>query len=109
MLATILAALSASGAAGSCTSALNCSLFGECRSGACVCDAGWGGSECATMQLLPVTFPQGYGMVRTLQADANTSWGGNVIASGSEFHMFVNSIANQCLLGSVNRPQAIRR
>jgi hypothetical protein len=52
------------------------------------------------MQLLPVSFPQGYGMVKSLQADANTSWGGNVINSGGEYHMFVNAIANQCLLGS---------
>ena len=87
-------------ATGACTSALNCSLFGDCRGGACVCDAGWGGPACATMQLLPVSFPQGYGMARSLQADVNTSWGGNVIASGGKYHMFVNSIANQCLLGS---------
>ena len=85
----------------SCTSDLNCSLFGECRAdGSCACDAGWAGPACARMQLLPVSFPQGYGMDKPRQADVNTSWGGNVIFSGGEFHMFVNAIANQCLLGS---------
>jgi hypothetical protein len=52
------------------------------------------------MQLLPVTFPQGYGMVSSLQADVNSSWGGNIIASGGKFHMYVNAISNQCLLES---------
>eukprot|EP00040_Diaphanoeca_grandis_P041741 m.263398 g.263398 ORF g.263398 m.263398 type:complete len:226 (-) comp50329_c0_seq1:706-1383(-) len=85
---------------GSCTMDLNCSLNGECREGVCLCDDGWGGLGCATMQLLPVSFPQGYGMQRSLQADVNTSWGGNVIQSGGKFHMFVNAIANQCLLGA---------
>jgi hypothetical protein len=32
-----------------------------------------------------------------VQADANTSWGGNVINSGGDYHMFVNAIANQHL------------
>eukprot|EP00037_Helgoeca_nana_P026015 m.289665 g.289665 ORF g.289665 m.289665 type:complete len:449 (-) comp27112_c0_seq3:3594-4940(-) len=98
---------SAAQASPSCTSDLNCSLFGECRGGACICDAGWGGPQCATLQLLPVAFPQGYGMDRSRQADVNTSWGGNIIESDGQFHMYVNAIANQCLLGAWMRNSRI--
>jgi hypothetical protein len=70
-----------------CSSELDCSLLGACSDGVCKCDAGWGGSDCARMQLAPVRFPQGYGMVPALQADVNTSWGGDVILADGQYHM----------------------
>jgi hypothetical protein len=53
------------------------------------------------MLLLPVTFPQGYGMrnASVFQGGANTSWGGNVLFDGKTYHLFLNTIANECLLG----------
>lgn len=89
-----------------CSNDLNCSLLGSCA-GVCHCDAGWGGPSCATMQLQPVAFPQGYGMDPALQAGVNTSWGGNVIKADGQFHMFVNAISNQCLLGAWMRNSRI--
>ena len=60
----------------SCTSDLNCSLFGVCTrsrpttttaagragfaGGVCVCDPGFEGPRCGSMRLKPVAFPQGY-------------------------------------------------
>jgi len=54
-----------------------------------------------------VRFPQGYGMVRSLQRDANTSWGGSIIEANGKFHMYVNAIGNQCLLDAWMRNSRI--
>lgn len=93
-----------------CTTDLDCSLNGACdaASGACACDAPWSGAACETMELRPVSFPQGYGMrAHALQNGANTSWGGNVLFDGTQYHLFVNAIANECLLGTWGRNSRI--
>jgi hypothetical protein len=59
-----------------CTEDLNCSLNGVCRpsDGACVCDAGWMGSACEQLDLLPMPPMPAYGW------DPNvTSWGGSPV------------------------------
>lgn len=81
-----------------CTSDLNCSLTGACVGGVCACDPGWRGPSCASMDLLPVAFPQGYGMDRSRQRDANSSWGATILEDNGTFHMYVNALGDQCLL-----------
>ena len=47
-------------------------------------------------------------MVPSLQDNVNTSWGGNIIEDADgRFHMFVNAIANHCLLGAWMRNSRI--
>ena len=84
-----------------CTADLNCSLNGGCIQGACICDKPWSGPRCETMNFQPVAFPQGYGMrnASVFQGGANTSWGGNVLFDGKMYHLYLNTIANECLLG----------
>jgi len=74
---------------------LECSLNGEKKGGACVCDKPWSGPECSTLNFKPVTFPQGYGMAPKL-----TSWGGNAIEDPKtgKFHIFVSAMTNNCTL-----------
>lgn len=72
-----------------------CSLNGELVGGSCVCDKPWSGAECSTLNFLPVTFPQGYGMAPNL-----TTWGGNAIFDGSEYHIFVSAMTNGCPLST---------
>jgi len=60
------------------------------------------------MGLRPVSFPQGYGTrAPALQGGANTSWGSNVLFNGEKYHLFVNAIANECLLADWGRNSRI--
>jgi hypothetical protein len=82
----------------------DCSLNGEKKGGACVCDKPWSGPECSTMNFKPVTFPQGYGMAPKL-----TSWGGNAIEDpeSGKFHIFVSAMTNNCTLQTWGRNSRI--
>lgn len=74
-----------------------CSLNGEPVGGACVCDKPWSGTDCATMNFLPVNSVQGYGMAPNL-----TTWGGNVLrdASTGKHHIYVSAMTNGCPLST---------
>eukprot|EP00040_Diaphanoeca_grandis_P020039 m.106302 g.106302 ORF g.106302 m.106302 type:complete len:451 (-) comp27712_c0_seq3:113-1465(-) len=83
-----------------CSTAVNCSLNGDCINGMCECDPPWNGTLCDTLNVKPVAFPQGYGMNPTIQANINTSWGGSIVYDGGKYHMFVNTIVNECQLSA---------
>jgi hypothetical protein len=73
-----------------------CSLNGAWDSArdVCACDSPWVGANCSALDLLPAQAPlQGYGMAPNL-----TTWGGNVVEFGGEFHLFVAEIVNDCPL-----------
>ena len=84
-----------------CQSELDCSLNGVCNNGSnnngsvCICDKPWKGPNCELLDVLPVKFPQGYGMTPN-----TTTWGGGIIhhGSGDTYHLFVSRMANDCLL-----------
>lgn len=81
-------------AAASCTTDVQCSLNGACRSGACVCDAPWSGPQCASLQVKPLPPPPfGFGM-----APNHTTWGGNVVQVDGQYHLFVAEMVNDCPL-----------
>ena len=76
-----------------------CSLNGMVVGGKCQCDKPWKGSACEFMDLLPVTYPQGYGMPHVGLKNI-TTWGGNVLydnASGTH-HLYVSRMSNDCNL-----------
>ena len=83
-----------------CSSDLGCSLNGVCRSGACACDAPWGGPACALLQILPSPVAgAGAGAGIYGVAPNVTSWGGNVVQwpqDDGRFHLFVAEIAESC-------------
>lgn len=91
------------GGAEACRTDLDCSLNGICsgwswlkwQSGTCVCDLPWGGSSCEVLQILPVKFPQGYGMNPNA-----TTWGGAALLdeAAGNYHIFVSRMTNQCPL-----------
>ena len=88
VLAGLLAVLAAAGAA--CRSDLDCSLNGVCTaSGACACDAPWGGAQCASMGFRPSSVRAAYGYGQGVPF-AVASWGGNVLRdSNGQYHLFV--------------------
>lgn len=80
-----------------CSSDLDCSLNGLCQNGACLCDKPWFGAECALLDVLPVNFPQGYGMLPN-----QTTWGGGILVEEVEdhkvYHLYVVRMTNNCTL-----------
>ena len=71
-----------------------CSLNGyKNKIGTCICDKPWTGADCETLQVLPVSFPQGYGM-----APNKTTWGGDILFRDGIFHLYASVMSNGCSL-----------
>ncbi|CAB9503800.1 expressed unknown protein [Seminavis robusta] len=61
----------------------------------CICDKPWKGVDCGILDVLPVSFPQGYGMLPN-----KTTWGASLLHVSNQFHLFVSSITGDCSLRS---------
>ena len=96
--AALLALAAARLARALCASDADCSLLGECVAGACVCDAGWRGSDCGVLDLAPALRGSGYN--RTGETPAPTSsWGGRVVrdpADAGLHHLFAAEFTQHC-------------
>ena len=80
----------------SCPGDLCCSLNGFVRSdGTCKCTAPWHGERCDQLGFRPIRRPQGYGM-----KPAVSTWGGNILFDGGNFHLYVAAMTNNCSLSS---------
>lgn len=92
------ATAAAADAAASCTSALDCSLNGDCVASACVCDAAWAGSpNCDVMAFDPVDKGAMPGYYNATEA----SWGGYPVSdSTGGYYLFHAQMAHHCPLGS---------
>jgi len=96
--ARLLAVASAVAVAAPCATDADCSLLGVCASsGACVCDPGWRGAACET---LDVGAPDGArGRIRV--ANGSSSWGGSVIrGDDGAYHLFFARFEKGCGLNS---------
>ena len=78
----------------SCTTAMDCSLSGECMQGACVCDKTWAGPNCAALNLLPANRSEG------MHQPSYASWGGLPVEEAGQFHLFFADFTLHCGLGS---------
>eukprot|EP00041_Stephanoeca_diplocostata_P018125 m.377693 g.377693 ORF g.377693 m.377693 type:complete len:396 (+) comp20926_c2_seq11:178-1365(+) len=80
----------------------SCSLLGTKVDGKCVCDPGWKGEDCATMDLAPVAAISGY--INHTYA----SWGGRPLFANGKWHLFATEITLQCpLILFMNNSQVI--
>ena len=91
VLVLVLALAGIRGADATCTSALSCSLNGECTGGSCDCAAGWHGEECELLSLAPAPPGGAYGF-----SPNSSSWGGHVIKWKGEYNMFVSELWGGC-------------
>ena len=60
--------------------------------GKCECDPGWKGEKCGQVDLLPAPRDGGY------RNASLSSWGGNAIKIGQEWHMFASAMSHNCPL-----------
>ena len=87
-------------ASAACTTDADCNLLGSCDSGACSCDTGWAGADCATLSLLPPAPLSKDGPGSYIAPDDYSSWGMSVVKEKGEYHGFVSEFLNGCSLDS---------
>uniref|UniRef100_A0A0G4F1S7 EGF-like domain-containing protein n=1 Tax=Chromera velia CCMP2878 TaxID=1169474 RepID=A0A0G4F1S7_9ALVE len=74
-----------------CSSDLDCSLNGRCVSSNCECSDIWTGLACDILKTSQPARIESYGGQKNF-----ASWGGNVIAFGGKFHLYVAEMVGQC-------------
>ena len=93
MIAAVVLAVCVSASSASCSSALDCSLNGECVSGACVCDEPWTGDACGALafKTTPAVAKSLYNI-----SDPRNTWNGPIVGPvelemnpGGEIKMFI--------------------
>lgn len=78
---------------------MDCSLNGICTRGTCQCDAGWTGSKCTVLDVLPLNEDNiGY------RNSSMPTWSGNVIEEDGKWHMFVGARAELSTPAGMERP-----
>ncbi|KAF4986331.1 hypothetical protein FDECE_16005 [Fusarium decemcellulare] len=78
----------------------DCTLNGICSANgkaqaACVCDAGWRGSDCSALDLRPAKRASGYNRTE----EGISSWGGTIVRDRQDpglFHLILAEFANNC-------------
>lgn len=97
LLLLLVVSSTATAVAADCSSAMDCSLNGDCLSGSCKCDAPWSGSSCGILGIAPAAPGGAYGFGTPWGV---TSWGGNVLSHAGKYHLYVTDIAGErCGLG----------
>ena len=84
-------------AAGGCETEADCSYFGRCVAGRCVCRHQYNGTNCDAFAFAPVDPTRGSGL-RTVDATTGqqtSSWGGSVLLDeNGTYHMFAAEMTN---------------
>ena len=71
-----------------------CEMNGVCSTKGCLCRPGWRGPTCGALKLGPA--PRGAGF----REENSSSWGGSIVASGGQYHMFSSYILGGCGLNA---------
>ena len=97
--AALVSMWTATAVAARCANDFDCSLLGVCdvEGGACRCDPGWTGSDCAAASFKPIDLTAGY------ENKSTASWGGRAMQSADPatpdtWHLFASLFANKCPL-----------
>jgi hypothetical protein len=84
---------------GTCSTARDCQLAGECTSGHCKCDPGWTGPLCSMLDLAPL--PVGFrGGAWNSELSPRSSWGAAPMEIGGVWHGWFNQLPARCGLSS---------
>ena len=80
----VLAAAALCSLATACSTEADCYFNGECRTGSCICDTGWKGTDCTELDLLPAPKTGAYGYAPNV-----SSWGGAPLLVNGTYHLYV--------------------
>ena len=104
--AALFALLCTASAGLACKTEVDCQLNGACEGSLCVCDKGWKGEQCGTLNLDP-TAHVAYGYDQsTAVPERFSSWGGGPPVRSAEdgkYHLFVSEIAAHCGMSTWDR------
>ena len=93
-------------ALGSCKTSVDCQLNGACKQSQCVCDKGWKGEQCGSLNLDP-SAQVAYGYDPKMKVtDRFSSWGGGPPVKSAEdgkYHLFISELAAHCGMSTWNR------
>lgn len=90
---------------GRCATETDCSLAGDCKSSACVCDAWATGAHCQLLNFVTPESNDGYG----LQLPDFHSWGGGALFDGHEYHLIMSFMCNHGSLAGWTTVSSIYR
>jgi hypothetical protein len=79
------------GAAGSCTTAVDCGLNGRCAAGVCRCKTWWRGPHCQFLNLAPAR-----SLDDGLKLPKISTWGASALWDDGLLHVFTAEMANHC-------------
>eukprot|EP00936_MAST-01D_sp_MAST-1D-sp1_P002676 g2676.t1 len=101
MLFAVIVAACASASSAACSSALDCSLNGECVSGGCVCDKPWTGDTCGALayKTTPAVAKSLYNI-----SDPRNTWNGPIVGPVDGTYHIYNCIYK---VGSLGGPTSI--
>jgi hypothetical protein len=94
---------------GACATDDDCSLLGACAAAAdkagttCICDAGFMGSHCDKLDLLPSNASWGY------VDPERASWGGMILRHNDRYHLVASFLENKCDLTNYGTNSAVLR
>ena len=103
----LLSALLLCANATSCTNDESCSLNGVCTSGACLCDQGWTGAACQTLDIVSGEKDYGYRLINDPKWGNTSSWGGGgwYDQTDQKFYIWATELQGHC--GALLLPAAI--
>ena len=90
---------------GACAAEVDCSLAGDCKSAACVCDAWATGTHCQLLNFRTPESNAGYG----LQLPDYHSWGGGALFDGHQYHLIMSFMCNHGSLAGWTTVSSIYR
>lgn len=98
-----------------CKSNVDCSLNGVCSAGtgSCLCDAGWKGDRCATLNLVPPESIAGayqHTVADPAKPSNISSWGGLPLRGPEgKYHLFASQFVQNCTLSGWNPASTVIR
>ena len=97
MFALLLSGGAAVGCPGVTTADEECEMNGRLEGSSCVCNAGWSGRRCGTLDLLPASPDAGFVPRGSDGANSWSSWGGSVVrGADGQWHMLSAQMTNGC-------------
>ena len=101
----VISQLTTSTVPSTCSSDLDCCLLGSCVNSVCVCDPGFTGPNCQTLDLLPASDPN----IEGYDDPLHPAWGGKAIWADGKWNFIVSYMRTRCYITSYGTNSAYLR